>query len=175
MTEREPVEPRVERPHVPSDYGMPDNDEGMLPWSWALERLETALSYWVISVWPGNRPHASPVWGVWMDGVFYFDGSSETRRMKNILANPETVVHLESADEVVILEGRANPVPPPPDRALAARLAARYTEKYAAHDYKPAPDTWDAGGLYELRPRQALGWMLKPGIEFGTTYTRWRF
>jgi len=154
---------------------MPDSDQGMLPWSWAVERLEAAPNFWVISVRPDNRPHASPVWGVWMDGAFYFDGNSETRRMKNLLANPEAVVHLESGDEVVILEGRADPVPPPPDADLAQRLAARYSAKYAAHDYNPSPDTWDEGGLYVLRPRLALGWMLKPDVPFGSTYTRWRF
>lgn len=168
-------EPRAERPTVPADYGMPDSDEGLLPWSWAAERLESALNYWVISVWPDNRPHASPVWGVWMDGAFYFDGSPETRRMKNILANPETVVHLESGDEVVIVEGRTTPVPHPPEREVAERLAGHYAQKYAAHDYRPSPDQWDEGGLYVLQPRRALGWLLKPDVPFGSTYTRWRF
>ena len=76
---------------------------------------------------------------------------------------------------VVILEGRAESAPVPPDRAFATQLAGLYKAKYAAHEYAPEPSQWDEGGLYVIRPRRALGWMLKPGMEFGRTYTRWRW
>ncbi len=164
-----------ERPDVPKDYGLPDDDDGMLEWSWAEERLARAMNYWIATVRPDGRPHATPVWGVWHEGTLYFDGSGETRRMKNISANPEVSVHLESGDEVVILEGRAESAPVPPDRAFATQLAGLYKAKYAAHEYAPEPSQWDEGGLYVIRPRRALGWMLKPGMEFGRTYTRWRW
>lgn len=166
---------RRERPEVPKDYGLPDDDAGLLEWSWAEERLAGAMNYWIATVRRDGRPHATPVWGVWHEGALFFDGSGETRRMKNIAANPEVSVHLESGDEVVILEGRAESAPVPPDRAFAAQLAGLYTAKYAAHEYAPEPDQWDEGGLYVVRPRKVIGWMLKPGIVFGTTYTRWRF
>ena len=68
--------------------------------------------------------------------------------MKNIAANPEVAVHLESGDEVVILEGRATAMAAPPPRELTERLSGAYTAKYAAHDYAPKPDQWDGGGLY---------------------------
>lgn len=166
---------RRERPEVPKDYGLPDDDAGLLEWSWAEERLAGAMNYWIATVRRDGRPHATPVWGVWHEGALFFDGSGETRRMKNIAANPEVSVHLETGDEVVILEGRAESAPVPPDRAFAAQLAGLYTAKYAAHEYAPEPDQWDEGGLYVVRPRKVIGWMLKPGIVFGTTYTRWRF
>ncbi|MGE0598164.1 MAG: pyridoxamine 5'-phosphate oxidase family protein [Dehalococcoidia bacterium] len=165
----------TERPEVPEGYGLPENDEGMLEWVWAEERLVSAANYWISTVRPDGRPHVTPVWGVWHEGAFYFDGSDQTRRMKNIAVNPEIAVHLESGDEVVIVEGSAASEAVPPERGLAARLAALYTAKYAAYDYSPEPDQWDAGGLYVLRPRKALGWTLRPGDEFGKTYTRWRF
>lgn len=168
-------EPRAERPKVPEGYGMPDGPEGMLPWAWAEEQLRKAQNYWFATVRPDGRPHATPVWGVWLDGVLYFDGSGETRRMRNIEANPEVAVHLESGDEVLILEGRAEQAATPPDRALTGRLSAAYTEKYQRHAYAPPPDQWDGGGLYAMRPRLALGWTFREGEEFGKTYTRWRF
>ena len=168
-------EPLVERPTVPDGYGLPADYSGLLEWAWAEEKLSTGLNYWVATVRPDGRPHATPVWGVWFDGALYFDGSAETRRMRNIASNPNVAVHLESGDEVLILEGEASAVPPPPSRALAAALAAEYAAKYVAHAYAPAVDQWDDGGLYVMRPRIGLGWTLRPGEEFGKSYTRWRF
>jgi len=147
----------------------------MLDWVWAEAQLTKSSNYWFATVRPDGRPHSSPVWGIWLDGVLYFDGSPETRRMRNIAANPEVAVHLESGDEVIILEGTAGQVGPPPDRALTERLAAAYTEKYRAHSYAPEPNSWDGGGLFAMRPRKALGWTFREGEEFGKTYTRWRF
>lgn len=168
-------QPRAERPQVPDGYGMPDDDEGMLPWSWAENQLLTAANYWFATVRPDGRPSTSPVWGIWHEGALYFDGSDQSRRMKNIAANPRVAVHLESGDNVVILEGSAATVGPPPPRDLAERLAGLYAQKYEKFSYAPAPDQWDEGGLYVLRPKIALGWTLQNMDEFGKTYTRWRF
>jgi PPOX class probable F420-dependent enzyme len=168
-------QPRAERPEVPAGYGMPlDDPSSILPWAWAEEQLTSAANYWFATVRPDGRPHTTPVWGVWLEGVLYFDGSPETRRMKNIAVNPEVAVHLESGDQVVILEGTAREVLKP-DRSLTERLAERYSAKYKAHDYAPAPDQWDNGGLYAMRPTKGLGWTFREGEEFGKTYTRWVF
>lgn len=158
-----------DRPRLPKSYGIPATDEGLLPWSWVEERLANARNYWVSTTHPDGRPHARPIWGVWLDGAFSFDGSPETRRNRNIAANPAVSVHLESGDQVVILEGTVHEAGRP-SRDLAERLVAAYTAKYAASGYTPTPDQWDRGGLYVMRPARALAWG-----EFPTTVTRWRF
>lgn len=164
------TEPKRDRPQMPDGYGVPETDEGLLPWSWAEERLAAARNYWFSTTRPDGRPHAMPAWAVWRDGVFYFEGSPVTRRARNIAQNPALSVHLESGDEVVILEGEAHPHGKP-ERALAEWLSAEFTRKYAAsHDYKPAPDQWDNGGLWAMRPRRAFAW-----TTFPTTVTRWRW
>ena len=158
------------RPHMPEGYGVPEDNETLLPWSWAVERLEQARNYWFSTTRSDGRPHAMPAWAVWLDGTLYFEGSPETRRARNLATNPAIVVHLESGDEVVILEGEAREASPP-ERSLAERLAAAFTAKYAAsHDYRPAPDQWDNGGLWALRPSVAFAWS-----EFPKNVTRWRF
>src|SRR5262249_47542848 len=131
--------------------------------------LTAAIYFWLSTTRPGGRPHAVPLWGVWLDGAFYFDGSPETRKNRNLAQNPAIVVHLESGSEVVILEGTAAAAPRP-DRAFAERLAAAYATKYAERGYRPSPDQWDNGGLYVVRPQKAFAWS-----EFPTTVTRWRF
>jgi hypothetical protein len=42
----------------------------LLPWSHAVERLEKAINYWVCIMRPDGRPHAVPVWGMWVEGAF---------------------------------------------------------------------------------------------------------
>jgi nitroimidazol reductase NimA-like FMN-containing flavoprotein (pyridoxamine 5'-phosphate oxidase superfamily) len=164
------AEPRRGRPVMPEGYGVPDGDEGLLRWEWAVERLESAHNYWFSTTRPDGRPHAMPAWAVWLDGVLYFDGSPETRRMRNLAANPAIVVHLESGTEVVILEGEAREAGRP-ERALAERLAAAFGAKYGeTHDYRPAPEQWDRGGLWAVRPRVAFAWS-----RFPTDTTRWSF
>ena len=164
------LDPSRDRPTMPDGYGVPESDDGLLPWSWAVERLEQARNYWFSTTRPDGRPHAMPAWAVWLDGVLYFEGSPETRRARNVTANPHLVVHLESGDEVVIVEGEAQAAGKP-ERALAERLAAAFAAKYAAsHDYRPGPDQWDRGGLWAMRPTVAFGWN-----AFPQAVTRWRF
>lgn len=154
---------------------MPDTDEGLLPWEWAEDQLTRAENYWFATTRPDGRPHSSPTWAVWLDGKLYFDGSPEARRLKNIAANPNVSVHLESGKEVVIIEGTARMHSGAPSPDLAKRLAEAFAAKYKGYDYAPSPDQWDEGGLYVMEPRIGLGWTFREGEEFGKTYTRWRF
>jgi hypothetical protein len=164
------LEPERSRPLLPRDYGVPDVEEGMVDWSWAVAQLEQARNYWFCTTRPDGRPHAIPAWAVWLDDALYFDGSPATRRARNLAGNPAISVHLESGDQVVILEGQALEAGKP-DRSFAERLAAAFEAKYAAsHDYHPTPDTWDNGGLWVVRPSVAFGW-----TSFPNALTRWRF
>lgn len=148
-------EPRVTRPRFPDGYV--DNPTALVTWSQIVERLSSAKNYWLCSVRPEGRPHAVPKWGVWVDGKVYFDGSRETRHAKNIAANPQVVLHLESGDSALIVEGIARPLAKPPPE-LASRIAHAYREKYAALGYAPRPDQWDEGGLFEINPRVVFSW-----------------
>src|SRR5262245_49601920 len=87
-------------------YGAPSHTEALLPWIWAAERLVAARNYWIVTVRPGGRPHSRPVWGVWLRNRFYFSTGSLAAR--NVGVNEEITVHLESGDEVVIVEGVAD-------------------------------------------------------------------
>ncbi len=156
------------RPAMPTDYGVPDHDEGLLDWTWAVERLAAAKNYWFHTTRPDGRPHAMPAWGAWVDGAIYFDGSPETRRGRNLAENSSIVVHLESGDEVVIVEGEAV-YQGKPTREIAEQLAAALAAKYSP-TYAPTPDTWDEGGLWRVRATVAFGW-----TSFPKDVTRWRF
>lgn len=164
----QPPEPRADRAHFPPGYI--EQPAALLPWSHAHERLKEAKIYWIASVRPDGRPHLSPIWGVWLDQVLYFDGSPESRRSRNIAGNPQIAVHVERGNagtDVVILEGEAGEVRP--DQEVAVRLAAAYGAKYADNDYTPSADQWDNGGLTAVQPRLVLAW-----TDMNTA-TRWHF
>ena len=49
-----------------SDYGVPADLDGTLPWVWAEQRLTGNRNYRVVTASAAGRPHALPVWGVWL-------------------------------------------------------------------------------------------------------------
>jgi hypothetical protein len=66
-------------------------------------------------------------------------------------------LHLESGDEVVIVEGESKAAGKPPPE-LAEKIAQAYRTKYAHQGYAPEASQWDEGGLYEITPRKVLAW-----------------
>src|SRR5215210_1577826 len=135
------TEPTASRPQMPPNYHIPTTNEGLLPWSHARERLEQARIYWIATTRPDRRPHVTPVWGVWLDELLYFDGNPTTRRGRNLALNPAVVVHVESGGagkDVVIVEGAAHEIRRP-DHALTTGIAAAYAAKYSSEGYEPGP------------------------------------
>jgi len=167
------VEPDASRPYMP-DYGIVNaaSGEGLLPWSWAIQRLENAHNYWIATRRANGQPHLMPVWGVWLDETFYFSTGRHSRKARNLADDPRCVVSPERADEAVIVEGVAEAVSDP---SLVARVADAYSKKY---DWiiEPAPDgVRDAHGnegpLFAVHPRVAFGF----GGDLAGSATRWVF
>ena len=157
--------PPAERPSM-EGYGIPKDRKGLLPWSHVEERMTGARHYWVSTVGPDGRPHATPVDGLWLDGRLYFGGSPTTRRQRNLEANPATCIHLESGLDVVILHGEARLLRIT-DHALAVRLSQASREKYG---YGPRPEEYAAASVSMFSPRVVFAWK-----QFPTDATRWRF
>ncbi|MGH2522181.1 MAG: pyridoxamine 5'-phosphate oxidase family protein [Anaerolineales bacterium] len=158
--------PVASRPHIPAIYGVPKSKTELLPWSHVAERMAQAQHYWICTVSPDGRPHATPVDGLWLDDQLYFGGSPQTRRQRNLAANPAVCVHLTGGADVVILHGEAHELRPP-ERALTLRLAQASVEKYG---YGPTPEEYEANGVYVFRPWVVFAW-----AQFPRDATRWRF
>ncbi len=154
----------MSRPHIPG-YGIPKDNKGLLPWSHVTERMAKARHYWICTVSPDGRPHATPVDGLWLDEQLYFGGAPQTRRNRNLAANPAGCVHLEDGLDVVILHGDAHEVRAP-DRSLCIRLAEGSAKKYG---YRFKPEEYEkTRGMYVFRPRLVLAWK-----NFPKDATRW--
>jgi len=155
-------EPKAGRPFMPG-YGISEGEEGLLPWSWAAERLEKSHNYWVATARTDGRPHVMPVWGVWLDGRFYFSTARTSRKAGNLAANANCVVCTENATEAVIVEGEAAVVSDP---EVLRPVWEAYNAKYS----------WDLSGesMFAVSPRTAFAFIEKPQ-EFEASATRWRF
>ena len=153
---------------VPEGYMLADREHRLLDWSHIDARMSAAKNYWIATTRPNGHPHVAPTWAVWHDNVLYVDGSPETRRMRNIAANPHVAAHLEDGDHAVIVEGVVREFGRPSPE-FAEQLAGLYAAKYKSLGYEPGPDTWNEGGLYVLEPTLALAW-----TEFGVDMTRWK-
>jgi len=167
VKETKQTEPKASRPYMPG-YGIVDANKGsgLLPWSWATERLAKGHNYWIATTRPDGWPHLMAVWGVWLDERFYFSTGRHSRKARNLAANPQCVVCPEEADEAIIVEGVAELVTHP------SKL------RQFAHAYKKKYD-WDMeanqGPVYAVRPRVAFAFREKPAGEFVRSATRWQF
>ena len=147
-------------------YGIwgPTEGRGVLPWSWAEERLASSHRYWVASVGPAGQPHAMPVWGVWLTGSLWFSTGGRSRKARNLEADPRCVVHIEDGAEPVVVEGTAQPLR---DAAVLGEVLAAYEEKYAERPPEVAENP-----IFRVRPRRAFGLIES---DFIGSPTRWSF
>lgn len=150
------------RPKTQSEYGIPENKEGMLSWEFVAETMAGDQTYWVTTTRPDGRPHARPVWGVWVDGRFHCGGGEGTRWVRNLAASPAITVHRESGTEVVIIEGTAEKLTE--ESASAERLEridAAYEAKYDMPHGTP---------VFAVHPTTVLAW-----TDYPEDATRWEF
>ena len=163
------TDPRATRPYMPA-YGILTASEGtgLLPWSWAVERLERSHDYWLGTVWPDARPHVVPVWGVWREDALWFSSSKTSRKARNQAANPHAVMTTDNALEPVVIEGRVELVV---ERSAIERFAgwadANYSTSYGV-DFYAAP----GNRCFRLVPT----WVFAlTEADFTGSPTRWKF
>jgi Pyridoxamine 5'-phosphate oxidase len=163
---------KATRPHMPG-YGLPKGDKGLLPWSWAEQRLKKSHNYWITTVKQNGSaqpsPHTMVAWGLWQDGRLLFSTGSKSRKARNLAQNANCVVCTEHAHEAVIIEGSAEIA----DVAARRKMIPVYEKKYK----------WDLSTMkddllsmkepvFAVRPRVAFGLYEK---KFVSAATRWTF
>ncbi len=149
-------------------YGILDErgGTGLLPWSWANERLSASHDYWLATVRPDGRPHVSPVWGVWLDGAVWFSSSGESRKARNLAANPHAVITTDDALEPVVVEGQATRVTAlEPITAFTAEVNRKYGGSYGV-------DFFTENACFRLAPTRVFG---LTEADFVGSPTRWVF
>ncbi len=162
------LNPKPSRPHAPG-YGFPKTSKGLLPWTWAEQRLKKTHNYWITTVKPDGSPHTMVVWGLWQDGRFLFSTGSQSRKARNLARNKNCVVCTEHAHEAVIVEGLAEIA----DLASRRKFLPMYEKKYKFDMSKMKDDILSMKEpVFAVRPRVVFGLWEK---YFQSKSTRWIF
>ena len=141
---------------------------GLLPWSWAEERLVRSHDFWLATVTPGGAPHLMPVWAVWHEGRLWFSSSNGSRKARNLGAEPRCTVSTEDPREPVVVQGHARRITDPD--ALAAMLKsenAKYGTAYGTDMVDPASNS-----VFALVPEWVFG---LDSADFAGSPTRFVF
>ncbi len=161
----DPSGSHVGLPHVPPMYGLKPRKQ-YLPFSHAEDRLTKSRNYWICTARPDGRPHSIPVWGFWIDGTLYFGTGRDSRKARNLAQNAAVSIHLDSGDDVVILEGTAVEVD------LGDKSMFKMVDTASRAKYKMPLMVMPEVVLYSVRPRVVLAWTEK---DFPNNATRWQF
>jgi general stress protein 26 len=153
-------------------YGIlgPTEGTGLLPWSWAQERLVVSRNFWVTTVWPDGRPHLMPVWAIWDIElqVLWFTSGVRSRKARNLAADRRCVLATEDAANPIIVEGRGEIVRDAESIArVIALMNAKYETDYSVEFLDPALNA-------TIRVRPTWAFALAEG-DFTGSPTRWTF
>jgi hypothetical protein len=154
--------------------------DSALDWNRAREALAAGPAggaFFIGTIGPHGRPHAAGAGALWLDGDLYFVSGPETRKSRNLAANPACTVSASLAGIDIVIEGDAARVT---DSATLERVAAHYRENgwpaevdgdaftapYSAPSAGPPP--WH---LYEVAYHTVFG----VATTEPNGATRWRF
>jgi hypothetical protein len=162
-------EPLAERPQMPG-YGLlaADDGTGLLPWTWAVERLASSHDYWLSTLSADGAPHLMPVWAIWLDGALWFSCSKESKKARNLTADGRCSLATDNAAQPVVLQGVAEPVITLGEiQRLIDAENAKYDTDYSLELLGPAVSTW-----FGVRPARVFG---LDTADFAGSPTRWTF
>ncbi len=164
------IEPRADRPWMFGSRPEPV----LLLWAWAVHRLTVARNYWIATTRLDDRPHSRPVWGVWLDGAFYFSTGPDEQKARNMLLDSRVAVVTGRNDFArgldVILEGEAERVRETDTVQLLAKTLNEKYDDYFGFVAQGVHFTHDAGGvadLFVVTPTKAFAY--GRGDNFGAT------
>jgi PPOX class probable F420-dependent enzyme len=149
-------------------YGLtgPDSGTGLLPWSWAQQRLSVSESYWLATLHPDGRPHVMPVWGVWHGDACWFSCGPQSRKARNLDRDPRATVTTDDPHQPLVVEAVATRVADPAALVEFTELVnAKYGTSYPVSFF-------GANATYRLRPVRAFGLLHE---DFTGSPTRWDF
>src|SRR4051812_2198509 len=165
--------------------------DGLPPVQWdaVIEKLDSRLppapdahnsrTTWLTTINEDGSPHVTAVGAMWLEGTFWFQTGSGTRKCRNVERDPRCTVALSIRDTDVVIEGDATRVTEP-------GAVARVAKAWADQGWPAEPDESGSGitapfnapaqgpppwNVYRIEPRSAT---VVLGIEPGGL-TRFKF
>jgi hypothetical protein len=109
-----------------------------------------------------------PVWGVWLGDRLWFSSGLQSRKARNLAADPRCTLTTEDTRDPVVPEGTAERVT---DGGRIAAFVAAVNAKYYAGMTEGSQDP-GANGTYAVAPERVFA---ISGDDFVGSPTRWRF
>ena len=161
MTTRPP-----DRPRMTPSYGVGDPQYGFEPieWSWVVERMTEARSYWIVTTRADGRPHVMPVWGVWVNDAFHFVTDARN------LSRPATSTAIREPPSTSKAATRSSYWRAGSSRSLCQRQEDGW--RLMSASTKCPSENVSEGHVTGSVPAKALAWTES---DFPKTATRWRF
>lgn len=165
--------------------------DGLPPVDWAavVEKLDArsvpdpagvnSHTTWLSTINEDGSPHVTAVGAMWVDGAYWFQTGTGTRKGRNVTRDPRCSVAVSVRDADVVIEGDAN-------RVTDAGDIARIAKAWADNGWPAEPDASGAGitapfnapsqgpppwNVYRIQARSAIATL---GTEPGGL-TRFRF
>jgi PPOX class probable F420-dependent enzyme len=151
-------------------YGILPADQGggLLPWTEIERRLALSHDFWVATVRPDGRPHVTPVWGVWLADRIWFSSSRQSRKARNLAADPRCTITTDDALNPVVVDGVAERVTDAePIAAFVAAVNARYGADMTVEFLDP-----QVNATFAVRPVTVIA---MTHDDFTGSPTRWTF
>lgn len=140
-----------------------------LDWAEVALRLHAERTVWLGTVGQNGSPHAAPVWISACEGDVYVFTSSASAKARNVRRNPQSVIHLEDGEDVLIVNGRLEFIGDPLD---FPDVVAVFADKYQSPgdaEFLPGVDP-SADVLFRLVPERVMCWSLD---DFQGSQRRW--
>lgn len=83
---------------------------------------------WLTTINPDGTPHVTPVGFIQIDGVWYFNSGLESRKIRNIVANPRCLVSVATHPFDLVIEGS-------PERVTDAAELNAVAETFVKHGW----------------------------------------
>ena len=124
--------------------------EGLPPVDWDViaSRLETkaapdpdspnSRSTWLCTLNEDGSPHLTAVGALWVDGAFWFQTGTTTRKSRNVARDPRCSISISIRDADVVVEGDAMRVTDPTE-------VARIAKAWADQGWPAEPDASGSG------------------------------
>src|SRR6266542_2822816 len=93
--------PTPKRLHMPDSYHIENIPYVPPKWELISDKLVDADYYWIVTTQPNGDQHVVPVWGIWLNGIFYFVTRRESKKARNLYVSPKMTMHLQSSSYVV--------------------------------------------------------------------------
>jgi hypothetical protein len=149
--------------------------DGLPPVDWAgiVEKLDAgsapapdgmnSRTTWLATVNEDGSPHVTAVGALWVDGAFWFQTGTNTRKGRNVTRDPRCSVAVSIRDADVVMEGDAT-------RVTDATALTRIAKAWADQGWPVEPDASGSGitapfnapsqgpppwNVYRIEPRSA--------------------